>query len=436
LAPGPAYDAIFRDHRAYRGEADILGKPYFTVYEPILGRDGGILGILFVGVKKSDFLAVLDSIIQESAIAGLLSALVAAAAFLLMVRRILRPLDALRVTMMDLANDKLEGDIAGLARQDEIGLMAKAVGVFKDHIVAGKRLRVEQDELNRRAEREKQELLNKLADEFDHSIRGSLETLERAANELRGTSDSMSATAEQTSSQATAVAAAAEEASANVQTVASAAEELTSSVTEIGRQVGESSKIAGQAVEQADRTNASMQGLASAAQKIGDVVKLISDIASQTNLLALNATIEAARAGEAGKGFAVVASEVKSLANQTAKATEDITAHVAEMQGATESAVQAINGIGATIATINQIAATIAAAVEEQGAATQEIARNVQEASLGTGQVSSNITGVKGAADETGSAAARVLGASEALGSQAKSLRAEVDRFLGHLRAA
>ncbi len=179
-----------------------------------------------------------------------------------------------------------------------------------------------------------------------------------------------------------------------------------------------------------------MQGLSGAAQKIGAVVKLISDIASQTNLLALNATIEAARAGEAGKGFAVVASEVKSLANQTAKATEDITAHVAEMQAATGGAVQAISRIGSTIAAMNQIATTIAAAVEEQGAATQEIARNVQQASIGTGQVSSNIAGVNEAAAETGSAAGRVLSASEALGKQANTLRADVDRFLGHLRAA
>ena len=436
LAPGPAYDAIFRDHRAYRGEADILGKPYFTVYDPIIGQDGSTLGIVFVGVQKSDFLMVLDAIIRDSGIAGLVASLIAAASLLLMVRRTLRPLDALRSTMVDLADEKFHGDIPGQSRQDEVGHMAAAVAVFKTRMIEGKRLRAEQDELTRRAAQDRQALLHKLADEFDHSIRASLETLETAANELRTTSDGMSATAEETSRQATAVAAAAEEASANVQTVASAAEELTSSVGEIGRQVGESTKIASQAVGQAEHTNASVQGLSAAAQKIGDVVKLISDIASQTNLLALNATIEAARAGEAGKGFAVVASEVKSLANQTAKATEDITSHVAEMRGATGEAVHAIEGIGATIGTMNQIATTIAAAVEEQGAATQEIARNVQEASKGTGQVSSNIAGVNEAAGETGSAASRVLSASEALGGQAKMLRAEVDKFLGHLRAA
>jgi methyl-accepting chemotaxis protein len=179
-----------------------------------------------------------------------------------------------------------------------------------------------------------------------------------------------------------------------------------------------------------------VQGLSAAAQKIGDVVKLISDIASQTNLLALNATIEAARAGDAGKGFAVVASEVKSLANQTAKATEEISAQVASMQGATNDAVQAIHSIGGTIGTINEIATTIASAVEEQGAATQEIARNVQEAAQGTGQVSSNIVGVNQAASETGAASSQVLASAEELGKQAETLRADVDQFLANIRAA
>jgi methyl-accepting chemotaxis protein len=272
--------------------------------------------------------------------------------------------------------------------------------------------------------------------DFDRMVGGALGTLASASSELQTTAQSMSATAEQTSRQSTAVAAASEQASTNVQTVASAAEELSSSIAEISRQVAESTKIAGQAVADTARTNDKVQALAEAAQKIGDVVKLINDIAGQTNLLALNATIEAARAGEAGKGFAVVASEVKSLANQTAMATEDIAAQVTAIQGATGDAVQAIRGIYGTIGRISEIATTIASAVEEQGAATQEIARNVQQASKGTDEVSSNIAGVTQAASATGAAAAEVLASSSELARQGETLRGEVDRFLADIRAA
>jgi uncharacterized protein YoxC len=214
--------------------------------------------------------------------------------------------------------------------------------------------------------------------EFDGTAKQVVQTVSNAAETLQRMAHSMSATAEEAARQSTAVAAASEQASGNVSTVAAAAEELSSSIAEIGRQVAESTKISNQAAEDANRTNAKVQALAAAAQKIGDVVKLINDIAGQTNLLALNATIEAARAGEAGKGFAVVASEVKSLATQTAKATEDIAAQVKAIQAATGDSVQAIEGITGTIGRINEIATTIASAVEEQGAATQEIARNVQ----------------------------------------------------------
>ena len=252
-----------------------------------------------------------------------------------------------------------------------------------------------------------------------------------AATEMRATAQSMSATAEETSRQSTAVAAASEEASTNVQTVASAGEELSSSITEIGRQVEQSTKTAARAVDEAKRTNDQVASLASAASQIGEVVKLISGIAEQTNLLALNATIEAARAGEAGKGFAVVAAEVKSLANQTAKATEEISAKIGEMQSATGGSVEAIKAIAKTIEEINQISTTIAAAVEEQSAATQEISRNVQQAAKGTQEVNENITGVTQGASQTGAAAGQVLTAAEQLAKEAETLRLEVDKFLG-----
>jgi methyl-accepting chemotaxis protein len=349
--------------------------------------------------------------------------------------QIARPLTAMSVLMEKLAKGDLEIEVAGAHRKDEVGTLARSLEVFKQNAIGAKRLAAEQKAEQAKKE-QRQVAVEGFIATFETGVRGSLDTLASAATEMRATSQSMSATAEETSAQATTVAAAAEQASANVQTVATATEELSSSVAEIGRQVSESTKIAGKAVDEASRTNVTVKGLSEAAQKIGDVVKLISDIASQTNLLALNATIEAARAGEAGKGFAVVASEVKSLANQTAKATEEISAQVAAMQGATSEAVQAIQSIGGTIGTINEIATTIASAVEEQGAATQEIARNVQEAAQGTGQVSSNIVGVNQAAAETGAASSQVLASAEELGKQAETLRADVGTFLANIRAA
>jgi len=278
--------------------------------------------------------------------------------------------------------------------------------------------------------------LSVLADEFSNKVEPLVARVAAQAVSLGETAEKMSGTAEQASRQATIVAAAAEEASVNVQTVATASEELHASVQEISRQVTHSTRIGVEAVEMAKRTNATVEGLMEAAQKIGDVVRLINDIASQTNLLALNATIEAARAGEAGKGFAVVASEVKGLATQTANATENIGAQVTAMQGATHEAVQAIKDISATISAISEIATTIASAVEEQGAATQEISRNVQEAAQGTGQVAISIGGVNQAAGETGIAATTLLATANDLGSGARTLQAEVSAFLSDIRAA
>jgi methyl-accepting chemotaxis protein len=356
--------------------------------------------------------------------------------FLMLSRSIVNPINAMTMAMRKIAQGDTATSIPALGRGDEVGAMAQSVKVFRDNMIEAERLRGEQDVLKSQADSERKLLLARMADEFERGVRASLDSLSGAASEMQATSRGMSSTAIEASQQATSVAAVAEQASVNVQTVAAATEELSSSVSEIGRQVTQSTEIAGQAVAEANRTNVTVQGLSAAAQKIGDVVKLISDIASQTNLLALNATIEAARAGEAGRGFAVVANEVKSLASQTAKATDEISAQVGAMQGATTEAVQAIEGIGRTIGSINEITSAISAAVEEQGAATQEIARNVQEAALGTGQVSSNIAAVNSAAEKTGSASSGVLASAEQLSKQAATLRADVDRFLANIRAA
>jgi methyl-accepting chemotaxis protein len=346
------------------------------------------------------------------------------------------PIGAMTKAMRKLADGDLSVDVPSRQNRDEVGAMAKAVQVFKDNAIRLRAMEAEQKAMEVKAAAEKKRAMQALADEFEAKVGGVVSGVSSSAAQLQGLASAMSATAEETSCQATAVAAASEEASTNVQTVASAAEELSSSITEISRQVSESSRIIGKAVEDVRRTGETVEALSQAAQKIGDVVKLISDIASQTNLLALNATIEAARAGEAGKGFAVVASEVKSLANQTAKATDEIGAQIGEIQSATGASVEAMRRIGETIAQINQIATGIASAVEEQGAATQEIARNVQQAAAGTGEVSSNISGVTQAAAETGSAASQVKDAAVTLGTQASELRKAVDMFLVEVRSA
>jgi methyl-accepting chemotaxis protein len=388
------------------------------------------------GMKSADRGAA----IYASARTLIMAALALAAAIcvfcgVLVVLNVSRPITAMTEAMKRLAGRDMTAEIAGLGRGDEIGRMAEAVQVFKDSMIEADRLAAEQ-EAERQVKAKRSATLEALTEGFEAKVGQMTTALSSAATEMEATASSMSATAEQANQQSMAVAAAAEQASANVQTVATAAEELSSSIQEIGRQVAQSTRVTDKAVEDTKRTDAVVQSLAVAAQRIGEVVKLIQDIAGQTNLLALNATIEAARAGDAGKGFAVVASEVKALANQTGKATEEISGQIGEIQTATAQAVEAIRGISSTIDEVSQIAATIAAAVEEQGAATQEIARNVQHAAQGTEEVTSNIVGVKEAATTTGAAAAQVLSAAGDLSQQSNQLSTEVDQFLAGVKAA
>ncbi len=351
-------------------------------------------------------------------------------------RFILVPLNALGRTMVQLARGDTAGQIPATGREDEIGDMARTVVVFKDNLLATDRMRAEQEQHREAAAAERRRTLRGMADGFEQKVKGVVDILGTTSTDLNHAARTLSQTADQTSHQTANVATAAGQASANVQTVASAAEQLSASIAEISRQVSDATRVAATGAEEANATNTHVEGLDQASRKIGEVVQLISDIASQTNLLALNATIEAARAGEAGKGFAVVASEVKSLASQTAKATEDISGHIAGIQSATQNAVTAIRRITDIIDRINHIQSAIAAAVEEQGAATREISRNVQEASAGTAGVSSTISDVMHSTKTTGQAASGVLDAAQKLQQQASALRSEVDAMLGTMRAA
>lgn len=387
--------------------------------------------------------ARIDTVVTETLTGAVINGLLAVAALIgaafvawLSVARIARPIVAMTVCMRTLADGELTVDIPDMGRRDEIGLMARAVDVFKRNGIEMRRLQEEQERIKAEAEAQRKTMLTRLADAFEASVQRIVEQVSLAAGDMKGAATSLSATADQASRRAMTVAAAAEQASANVGTVASATEELSASIGEIGRQVTASTDIASKAVADADETNLLIRGLVEATTQIGEVVDLINSIAEQTNLLALNATIEAARAGEAGKGFAVVASEVKTLAGQTARATDEIQGKVQEIQNATGNARSAIEGIGTTIRRMNEIATAIASAVEEQNAATRDIADNVQQAAEGTQEVSANITAVNEAAEETGSAAGRVLGAVEILSGDAETLRAEVRKFIETVRAA
>jgi methyl-accepting chemotaxis protein len=393
------------------------------------------LGKAFSNTSKETNDGISVTVTIQQVVAGVATLLGLLIAFFI-ARGIVGPLSGLNAGMQQLARGNFDVLVPGVDRQDELGEMARTVEVFKKNGLEVERMKAEQTASEQRTAQQRKADMQKLADGFEAAVGRIVETVSSASTELEASAGTLTSAAERAQALTTAVAAASEEATTNVQSVASATEELTSSVNEISRQVQESARMANEAVDQARRTNDRVGQLSKAAARIGDVVELINTIAGQTNLLALNATIEAARAGEAGRGFAVVASEVKALAEQTAKATGEIGQQISGIQNATAESVGAIKEISGTIAKLSEISSTIAAAVEEQGAATQEISRNVQHAAQGTQQVSSNITDVQRGASETGSASSQVLSAAKSLSGESNRLKLEVGKFLTAVRAA
>ncbi|MDQ0304532.1 methyl-accepting chemotaxis protein [Ancylobacter polymorphus] len=347
-----------------------------------------------------------------------------------------RPIRRVIDTVRAVADGKLDVAVEPNPGKDEIGDLWRSTGELLGTLRDAEQLRAEQATNAERMEAEKRVAMRDLAERFDSEVSGVVRSVAAAVTQLEHSASSMSSSADETSKQSTVVAAAAEQATSNVQIAASAAEELAASVREIGHQVATAAKIAGEATEQATGTADVVRGLATNAQRIGQVVNLITDIASQTNLLALNATIEAARAGEAGRGFAVVAMEVKTLAEQTSKATDEISSQIAAVQGATNDVVRAIENITGTIRRIDEISSAIATSIDEQGAATGEIAQNVHQAAQGTQEVSSSISTVSVAAADTGRVSAEIVRSATDLSSQASRLRTQVDTFIERIRAA
>jgi methyl-accepting chemotaxis protein len=436
LAADHPGQAMLRRGEAYQGPAVLFGKTFMTSYFPVSSPAGKVIGILYVGIPMTQLDAMLTQAMQTMAVAGGFAALLVLAVTMLVVRRVTSPLTSVTDALTAIANGGDNVRITCDDRADEIGDMARTVAVFKSNALERQRLRDAQSASAVAASEQRKTELRSFVDAFQTSVGGIIDNVLNSSGEFERGARQLTETARTTADLSGRSAGASETASEHVRSAAVASDELSTSIADIARRVQESNGIAAEAVKQAAATDQRINELSEAGARIGDVVKLITSIAEQTNLLALNATIEAARAGDAGRGFAVVAQEVKTLAGQTAKATEEIGSQIANMQLATQESVAAIKAIGQTIERISEIATSISSAVEQQRAATQNIAQSVRSAASGTADVVSNIRNAAKGADETGDNSDRMFTSAKALSAESLRLKAEVDKFLDRMRAA
>ena len=391
LAADHPGQAIVRRGEAYKGPAMLFGSRFYTAYHPVFNPAGKVIGIIYVGIATAELDGMLRQAIVAMTTAAGIAALLALLATLMLVRRVTKPLNAVTDTLTALAEGRTDVEVQYADRADEIGAIARTIDVFRAHRIERRQLEAERLNSEKAATEQRKKELNQFVEAFRTKIGGIVEQVMNSSHRFEQDAQQLSTTARSTAEMSGQSAEASRQASEHVRSAATASDELSQSITEISRRVQDSNSVAADAVKQAGATDERMAELSAAGDRIGDVVKLITSIAEQTNLLALNATIEAARAGDAGRGFAVVAQEVKTLAGQTAKATDEISAHIVNMQRATGESVEAIKAIGQTIERISEITASISAAVEEQGTATQNIAHGVQAAAGGTLEVAENI---------------------------------------------
>jgi methyl-accepting chemotaxis protein len=433
LGPGPAYDAVIGAGKGYRGEADILGTAYMTRYEPIRDIDGQAIGILYVGVKKADFLAALNALFERVLLIGAVATVLSVAFCWIVLRRAMGPATTLTSVLIELGQRRLDREVPALDRRDEIGAMARAVQSLREEALARQRLEEEAKVAAAEKARNTAHIEAVLAD-FQEKIREVVATVSRDTARLDEMAEALAAVSTRTAGEADIASTVSGETSTHVAAVHTATDELSGSIQEIGREIAGMSETVRQGSTTAQETAAQVRELAVTGERIGTVVAAVRGIAEQTNLLALNATIEAARAGAAGKGFAVVAGEVKVLAEQTARATHDIAARVAEIQEGTRRAVIANEAVSGLMEAILTAAASVAAAVGRQEAATREIVRSVQMAADGTGQLAKTVTDVRTVAAQTESTAGSVLTVARTLRAQSSDIDARVRAFVLTLR--